>query len=189
MARGGEAATNQLKSLSNSLCRQSRKIQRIQAESRTSRSGLKLVRFPRSLAAFTLITRTAPCLRQLPYLRCRLLARLKLVRFPARSPLPIAALPSMSLSQKAPFPRSRRVLCRFSQKLHSTSRFCPSMSLASPRLRSLAPTLAALPSMSLIPSAPLKLARCPLLLAASLAPLPSMSLIPVAPFASGRRNK
>ena len=30
-------------------------------------------------------------------------AHLKLVRFPARSPLPIAALPSMSLFPKAPF--------------------------------------------------------------------------------------
>src|SRR5207245_6233472 len=47
----------------------------IQAESRTSRSGLKLVRFP------------------------------------PHSPLPIAALPSMSLPPKAPFPQSRRVLC------------------------------------------------------------------------------
>src|SRR5207237_6224352 len=37
---------------------------------------------------------------------------------------------------------------------------CPSMSQASPPLRSLAPTLVALPSMSLIPSAPLKLAPC-----------------------------
>jgi hypothetical protein len=35
----------------------------------------------------------------------------------------------------------------------STSRFCPSMSLASPRLRSLAPTLVTLPSISLIPFA------------------------------------
>jgi len=34
------------------------------------------------------------------------------------------------------------------------------MSQASPPLRSLAPTLVALPSMSLIPSAPLKLAPC-----------------------------
>jgi len=40
-------------------------------------------------------------------------AHLKLVRFPAYSPLPIAALPSMSLFLKAPFDR--------------TSRFCPSM--------------------------------------------------------------
>jgi hypothetical protein len=38
---------------------------------------------------------------------------LKLVRFPARSPLPIAALPSMSLFPKAPF----------------VLRVCPSMSL------------------------------------------------------------
>src|SRR4029077_9586593 len=48
---------------------------------------------------FTLITRTASCSRHLPWLRCRLPARLKLVRFPPHSPLPIAALPSMSLSQ------------------------------------------------------------------------------------------
>src|SRR5438034_186734 len=39
----------------------------------------------------------------------------------------------------------------------STSRFCPSMSLASPRLRSLAPTLVTLPSMSLIPFAPFRI--------------------------------
>src|SRR5438067_10553878 len=39
------------------------------------------------------------------------------------SPLPTVALPSMSLSPNAPFPHSRRVLCRFSQKPHSISRF------------------------------------------------------------------
>ena len=38
-------------------------------------------------------------------------APLKLVCFPAHLPLPTAALPSMSLSPKAPFPCSRRVLC------------------------------------------------------------------------------
>ena len=42
----------------------------------------------------------AATLCQLPWLRCLLPARLKLVRFPAHSPLPTAALPSMSLSQK-----------------------------------------------------------------------------------------
>jgi hypothetical protein len=47
----------------------------------------------------------------------------------------------------------------------------------------LANTLATLPSMSLIPSAPLKLVRCPRSLAPSLDTLPSMSLIPSAPFA------
>src|SRR6476661_5598295 len=72
-------------------------------------------------------------------------AHLKLVCFPAHSPLPTAALPSMSLSPKAPLklapcptrsllPSQFYLLCRFSQKLHSTSRFCPSMSLASPQL-------------------------------------------------------
>jgi hypothetical protein len=40
--------------------------------------------------------------------------------------------------------------------LISTSRFCPSMSLASPRLRSLAATLAAWPSMSRDPRAPFR---------------------------------
>jgi hypothetical protein len=70
---------------------------------------------------FTLITRTASCSRQLPWLRCRLPARLKLVCFPAHSPLPTAALPSMSLSPNAPFPKSRRVLCRASRALHSSS--------------------------------------------------------------------
>jgi len=39
---------------------------------------------------------------------------LKLGRVPASSPLPSRLC----------------LLCRFSQKLHSTSRFCPSMSLA-----------------------------------------------------------
>jgi hypothetical protein len=38
----------------------------------------------------------------------------------------------------------------------STSRFSPSMSLASPRLHSLAATLAALPSMSSVPRAPFR---------------------------------
>jgi hypothetical protein len=47
-------------------------------------------------------------------------AYLKLVRFPARSPLSIAALPSTSLFPKAPFDLS----------------VCPSMSSASPRLHS-----------------------------------------------------
>jgi hypothetical protein len=58
---------------------------------------LKLVRFPAHspLPNFTLITRTAPCLRQLP--SC------------------VAVYPRDT--------RSRRVLCRFPQKLHSTSRF------------------------------------------------------------------
>ena len=64
---------------------------------------------------FTLITRTAPCLRQLP--SC--VAVYPRGRFPPHSPLPIAALPSMSLSPTAPFPRSRRVLCRSSHSLHS----------------------------------------------------------------------
>jgi hypothetical protein len=41
----------------------------------------------------------------------------------------------------------------------STSRLCPSMSLASPRLRSLAASLAVLPSMSLIPSSSIVLIR------------------------------
>jgi hypothetical protein len=96
---------------------------------------------PRS---FALITRTAPCLRQLPWLGCRLPARLKLVRFPAHSPLPIAALPSMSLSQSS-----------------IPSLATCSMSLDSRRLRCIpaAPAaldryLAALPAMSLIPFAP-----------------------------------
>jgi len=43
-------------------------------------------------------------------------------------------------------------------------------------------TLATLHSMSLIPSAPLKLVRCPRSLAPTLVALPSMSLIPSAPF-------
>ena len=48
--------------------------------------------------------------------------------------------------------------------------------------RSLAPTLVTLPSMLLIPSAPLKLNRYPRFFAATLAALPSMSLVPLAPF-------
>src|SRR3989440_3092676 len=47
-------------------------------------------------------------------------AHLKLGRVPASSPLPSRLC----------------LLCRFSQKLHSTSRFCPSMSLAPPQLHS-----------------------------------------------------
>ena len=41
------------------------------------------------------------------------------------------------------------------------------------------------PSMSLIPSAPLKLVRCPRSLAPTLVTLPSMSLIPSAPLQAG----
>jgi hypothetical protein len=44
--------------------------------------------------------------------------------------------------------------------------------------------IAALPSMSLIPSAPLKLARFPARSLLLIAALPSMSLIPLAPFAN-----
>jgi len=47
---------------------------------------------------------------------------------------------------------------------------------------SLAASLAALPSMSLIPFAPLKLVRCPRSLAPTLVALPSMSRVPRAPF-------
>ena len=54
--------------------------------------------------------------------------------------------------------------------------------LGSLPLRSTA-TCAALPAMSLIPVAPLKLVRYPSSLAPTLVALPSMSLIPVAPFA------
>src|SRR6266567_6056334 len=45
--------------------------------------------------------------------------------------LKLAPSPTRSL-----LPSQFYLLCRFSQKLHSTSRFCPSMSLASPRLHS-----------------------------------------------------
>jgi hypothetical protein len=55
-------------------------------------------------------------------------AHLKLVRFPSRSPLPIAALPSMSLFPKAPFDLS----------------VCPSMSLDSRRLHCISAAPAAL---------------------------------------------
>jgi hypothetical protein len=68
----------------------------------------------------------------------------------------------------------------------SASRLCPSMSLASPRLRSLAASLAALPSMSLIPFVPLYLA-CSRALDRYLTALPAMSLAPVAPFPHSRR--
>jgi len=49
------------------------------------------------LRHFTLIIRSAPCLRQLPWLRCRLPARLKLTRCPRSFAATLAALPSMSL--------------------------------------------------------------------------------------------
>ena len=58
--------------------------------------------------------------------------------------------------------------------------------------RSLAPTLVTLPSMSLIPFAPLKLVRCPRSLAPTLVTLPSMKhkcgshLIPFAPLKLAR---
>ena len=50
-------------------------------------------------------------------------------------------------------------------------------------------TLATLPSMSLIPSAPLKLVRCPRSLAPTLVVLRSMSLIPSAPFPICRNRR
>src|SRR5438132_758343 len=85
----------------------SRRVRRSMQQSIEIRSLPTLTHcFPRN---FTLITRTAPCLRQLPWLRCRLPARLKLVCFPALTHV----LPPTS-----------------------TSRFCPSMSLAPPRLHS-----------------------------------------------------
>src|SRR5206468_8654829 len=56
-------------------------------------------------------------------------AHLKLVRFPARSPLPSRFC----------------LLCRFSQTLHSTFSVFPSISLASPRLGSLAATSQPMP--------------------------------------------
>ena len=92
------------------------------------------------------------------------------------------------------------LLCRFSQKLHSTCRFAhlcrshPRGSIRAATHRGFAfyvafpkrsiPSLATC-SMSLISSAPLKLVRCPRSLAPTLVTLPSMSLTPSAPFASG----
>src|SRR6266699_4421418 len=78
------------------------------------------VRLGPSLLPSSLYLDHSHCLVLAPasQLRCRLPARLKLVRFPAHSPLPTAALPSMSLSPNAPFPKSRRVLCRASRALH-----------------------------------------------------------------------
>jgi hypothetical protein len=64
-------------------------------------------------------------------------AHLKLPRCPARSPLPIAALPSMSLSH------SLHSICLFAHPCRSR-----------PRGSILAPTLVTLPSMSLVPLAP-----------------------------------
>src|SRR6266487_3591203 len=55
-----------------------------------------------------------PVLAPATQLRWRLPARLKLVCVPAHSPLPTAALPSMSRVPRAPFPHSRRVLRRSS---------------------------------------------------------------------------
>jgi len=57
---------------------------------------------------------------------------------------------------KAPFPRSRRVLCLARRSLGEGGSRVPRAPLKLARLpASLAPTLVALPSMSLIPSAPL----------------------------------
>jgi hypothetical protein len=62
-------------------------------------------------------------------------AHLKLVRFPVRSPLPIAALPSMSLFPKAPLrPLGLAHLCMARRSLGEGG------SLASQRLHSLAAT-------------------------------------------------
>jgi hypothetical protein len=57
------------------------------------------------------------------------------------------------------YPSRLCLLCRFSEKLHSTSRFCPSISLASPRLRSLTVPFAA----SASPARTLDHSHCPCL--------------------------
>jgi hypothetical protein len=65
---------------------------------------------------------------------------------PVLTPATLAALPSTRAIETRSLPTLTHVL-----PPTSTSRFSPSMSLASPRLHSFAATLAALPSMSLIP--------------------------------------
>jgi hypothetical protein len=100
---------------------------------------LKLVRFPArsSLPSRLYLDHShCPCLRQLPWLRCRLPARLKLVCFPAHSPathrgfafyvaFPKRSIPSLATCSMSLFPKAPFVL-----------RVCPSMSLDSARLHS-----------------------------------------------------
>ena len=88
----------------------------------TPSAPLKLIRLPvYSLLPSSLYLDHSHCPVLVPatWLLCRLPVRLKLVRFPAHPPLPIAALPSMYFYPKAPFPHSRRVLYRAPQALHS----------------------------------------------------------------------
>src|SRR6266496_4297072 len=74
-----------------------------------------------------------PVLAPATQLRCRLPARLKLVCFPAHSPLSTAALPSMSLSPSAPFLHSRRVLCRSRPRGSIETRSLPTLTRSYPR--------------------------------------------------------
>src|SRR6266550_4820868 len=69
-------------------------------------------------------------------------AHLKLVRFPAHSPLPIAALPSMSLSPKPPFARVAAATCLFAHLCPPRRSLGVGGSLDSRRLHSRAQQLA-----------------------------------------------
>ena len=75
------------------------------------RRGTRTHAFPIETAPNTAATTMRPLMhrKQSDMIDSFAPAHLKLVRFPARSPLPIAALPSMSLIPFVPFPHSRRV--------------------------------------------------------------------------------
>src|ERR1700676_4629854 len=87
---------------------------------------------------------------------------------PVLAPATLAALPSTRAIETRFLPSSLAATPRgFSFYVAFPKRSIPSLNTC---------------SMSLIPSAPLKLVRCPRSLAPTLVTLPSMSLIPFAPF-------
>ena len=117
-------------------------------------------------------------------------APLKLVgcrRFDSCAPAHLKLAPSPT---RSPLPSQFYLLCRFSHKLHSTSRFahlccsCPRGSILAPALVTLPSMLAPVHARSLLdPSNSFAFRDS---LAPALVALPSMSLIPFAPF--GRCN-
>ena len=76
---------------------------------------------------------------------------LKLGRFPRFDSCAPAHLKLVPSPTRSPLPSQLYLLCRFSQKLHSTSRFAH-LCRSRPRGSILIATLATLPSMSLLPS-------------------------------------
>jgi hypothetical protein len=149
---------------------------------------LKLARCPHSLApplvalpSMSLIP-SAPLMRSLP--RDLSVTLTDLTVHLARSHGSVHALLPFAVRQLPD--RSSHSLSRRGD-LDRPSRSFPRLDCISAAPAALDRYLAALPAMSLIPSAPLKLARCPHLRAASLAALPSMSLLPRSPLSKTSR--